>query len=109
MVYIALRLNRIHNMMQSCISEEDGTNRQTELRRLLYAALSALLVLLAIPVVMVQQTYSNREGYLPPLDAGALPLLYWIALTCAVVLFLSALISERRGWRVRVTVTKENL
>ncbi|MDQ2745381.1 MAG: hypothetical protein M3Z66_24225 [Chloroflexota bacterium] len=77
-------------------------------RHLLYAALSALVVLLAIPVVMVIQTYSHLDGYLPPLDAGALPLLYWVALMCAVILLLATLVSERTGWHVRVGVTKED-
>ncbi len=81
-------------------------------RRLLYVALSALVVLLAIPVVMLIQTVNYLHGYgldyLPPLDAGALPLLYWLALICVVVLLLATLVSERTCWHVRVGVTKED-
>lgn len=68
--------------------------RRSRPRHLIFAALAALVVLLTIPVVMVIQTYSKLDGYLPPLDAGALPLLYWIALICLVVLLLATFVSD---------------
>jgi uncharacterized integral membrane protein len=76
--------------------------------RWLFAWATALVILLAIPVVMVIETYSSRDGYLPPLDAGALPLVYWIALVAVVLCLVATLIGERRGWQLRVSLTRES-
>src|SRR5579884_2900457 len=54
----------------------------------MYACSSALLILVAIPIVKVIQTYSERDGYLPPLDAGALPAIYWLSLIALVAALL---------------------
>jgi hypothetical protein len=76
-------------------------HQRSRLTPLTCTSVSALAILLAIPVVMVGQTYSNLDGYLPPLDAGALPLVYWIALVLAVVLTTVALVGQRVDWRAR--------
>lgn len=80
--------------------------RQAGPARLLYAYLSALAILLAIPVVMVVQTYSSMDGYLPRPDAGALPVVYWLALAAVVLLIVGTLVSERIGWQVQVTARR---
>jgi hypothetical protein len=71
---------------------------------MVYASLSALVILLAIPVVMVIQSYSALDGYLPRVDAGALPLIYWLTLAGAILLLIGAVISERTGWRLQIKI-----
>jgi ABC-type transport system involved in cytochrome bd biosynthesis fused ATPase/permease subunit len=75
--------------------------------RLVYVAASALVILLAIPVVMVIQTYSSLDGYLPRPDAGALPMVYWLALAAVVLLLVGTLVGERSGWRVQLTLRRQ--
>lgn len=72
-----------------------------------YISASALAILVAIPVVMVIQAYSEYDGYLPRLDAGALPLLYWIALAAALLILAASFVSERTGWQLRLTATRK--
>jgi sterol desaturase/sphingolipid hydroxylase (fatty acid hydroxylase superfamily) len=71
--------------------------------------LSALVILLAIPVVMVIETYSVRDGYLPPLDAGALPVVYWLALAIVALCLIGSLLGEWTGWRLRITPIRERV
>jgi hypothetical protein len=68
----------------------------------LYAALAALGVLVAVPVVMIVETYSARDGYLPPLDAGALPAVYWIALAAALIVLAGKAIGSWSGWHLHL-------
>lgn len=67
-----------------------------------YGLLAILAVLVVLPIVMIIQTYSERDGWLPPLDAGAMPAVYWIALVATLVLLAGKALSQWTGWHVRV-------
>jgi hypothetical protein len=73
-----------------------------------YALLTALVILITIPIVMIVQTYSSLDGYLPPMDAGALPLLYWLALVTTVLLLLVKTASRWMGWHVQVHLQRSS-
>jgi hypothetical protein len=68
----------------------------------LYAILGILAVLILIPPVMIVQTYAARDGYLPPLDAGAMPVIYWIALVATLLVLAGRLLSRWTGWQVQI-------
>lgn len=71
-----------------------------------YALLTALAILISIPIVMIVQTYSARDGYLPPLDGGALPLLYWLALVATVLLLIVKTMGRWIGWHVQIQLQR---
>lgn len=89
------------------LSRNRPRRQRNRLTASFYGWLTALGILLAIPVVMVIQTYSARDGYLPPLDAGALPNVYWLALALVLICLIASLIGDRSGWRLEVTHTRE--
>ncbi len=68
----------------------------------IYSLLAVLGVLIVMPIVMIVQTYSERDGWLPPIDAGALPAVYWVALVVTLALLAGKALSQWTGWHVRV-------
>lgn len=89
------------------LSRNQPRQRRNRPTTAMYGWLTALGILLAIPVVMVIQTYSARDGYLPPLDAGELPIVYWLALALVIICLIASLIGDRIGWRLEITHTRE--
>jgi phosphatidylserine/phosphatidylglycerophosphate/cardiolipin synthase-like enzyme len=74
----------------------------------LYALFWALAILIAIPIVGIVETYSSRDGYLPPLDPGAMPVLYWIALVATVLLLVAKTASRWMGWNLQVHLQRSD-
>jgi hypothetical protein len=75
----------------------------------LYGILGILAVLLLIPPVMIAQTYAARDGYLPPLDFGAMPVIYWIALVATVLVLAARLLGHWTGWHVHILLQRRAL
>lgn len=67
-----------------------------------YGLLAVLGVLIVLPIVMIAQTYSDRDGYLPPIDPGAMPAVYWVALVVTLALLAGKALSQWTGWHVRI-------
>lgn len=86
----------------SHLMQRDHRRLQVRTDASTYGLLAVLGMLIALPIVMIVQTYSERDGWLPPIDAGAMPAVYWVALVVTLALLAGKALSQWTGWHVRV-------